>query len=279
MFRQFSVVILTLFLFQITLAQDLSVLTYNIKYDNPSDSLNNWDNRKEFLISQLNFFKPDVFGTQEALFNQLENIETGLDNYAYIGLGRDFGDKRGEFSAIFYNTNEVELRKENTFWLSETPDKPSKGWDAALNRICTYGLFRSRDEGKDFYVFNTHFDHMGDKARLESSKLILKKIEEINTNNLPVVLMGDFNLEEDKEGIQIIKSVLTDTHEASGSNAFGPSGTFNGFEFDKPVTRKIDYIFTTPDDFDILKSGILSDSKDCRYPSDHFPVYVEINFK
>ena len=279
MFRQFSVVILSFFLFQIALAQDLSVLTYNIKYDNPSDSLNNWNNRKEFLISQLNFFKPDVFGTQEALFNQLEDIENGLDQYAYIGLGRDFGDKRGEFSAVFYNTDEVELRNEATFWLSETPDKPSKGWDAALNRICTYGLFRSRDEGKDFYVFNTHFDHMGDKARLESSKLILEKIEEINTQDLPVILMGDFNLEEDKEGIHIIKGTLIDTHEAAGVNAFGPSGTFNGFEFDKPVTRKIDYIFTTPDDFNILKSGILSDSKDCRYPSDHFPVYVELNFK
>ena len=167
---------------------------------------------------------------------------------------------------------------QGTFWLSPTPDRPSKGWDAALPRICTYGHFKTLKDSVEFYVFNTHFDHVGVTAREESAKLILKKISELNPQGFPVVLMGDFNLESTSKGVQLILEKMLDVHIAAGTNAHGPKGTFNGFEFTKPVERRIDYIFTSPDGFEILKSGILSDSFDCRYPSDHFPVYARLGF-
>lgn len=258
-------------------AQTIDVISYNIRYDNPNDAPNNWDNRKDFLISQLNFYNPDVFGIQEGLIHQVKEIDNGLKEYAYFGVGRDFGDERGEHTAVFYNTERVELLQESTFWLSLTPNKPSKGWDAALPRTCTYGIFQNKSDGKKFMLFNTHFDHVGVKAREESSKLILKKIKELNTEDYPVVVTGDFNLESDSPGVQVILTEMADTHIAAGTNAFGPVGTFNGFEFNKPLERRIDYIFVS-DEFEVLKSAILSDSKDTRYPSDHLPVFARLTY-
>lgn len=252
-------------------AQELKVLTYNIKYDNKHDTVNNWNQRKDFLIAQLRYNEPAVFGTQEGLINQLKDIDAGLQDYSFVGAGRDYGDEQGEHTAIFFNTKKVKLLDNQTFWLSKTPEKPSKGWDAALNRICTYGIFQDIETGKRFMVFNTHFDHIGKVARLESSKLILKKIKELNTGGLPVILMGDFNLESDSEGVQYITRFMTDTHVEADKNAFGPEGTFNGFYFDKPVKKRIDFIFVTRG-INVLKSAILSDSNNCKYPSDHFPV-------
>src|SRR5690606_30892427 len=188
-------------------AQTLEVMTYNIRYDNPGDAPNHWDNRKEFLISQLRYHAPDVLGTQEGLVHQLRDIDRGLANYAYFGVGRDHGDEKGEFTAIFYNTDKLELISESTFWLSPTPDIPSKGWDAALPRICTYGIFERRVDGSRFMVFNTHFDHVGTKAREESSKLILEKMKELNSGGLPTVLCGDLNLEsEDRKSTRLNSS-------------------------------------------------------------------------
>jgi endonuclease/exonuclease/phosphatase family metal-dependent hydrolase len=258
-------------------AQTIDVMTYNIRYDNPNDNPNHWDNRKDFLISQLNFYAPDVFGVQEGLINQLKDMDNGLEDYTYFGIGRDHGDERGEFTAIFYSKGNIELLKEGTFWLSTTPEVPSKDWDAALPRICTYGLFKDKQSGVRFFVFNTHFDHVGVQAREESAKLILQKIKELNPDNHPTVLMGDFNLENTSKGIQLIVQQMKDTHVEAGSNAFGPKGTFNGFDFTKPVDKRIDYIFVS-NGFKVLKSAILSDSKDLRYPSDHLPVFTRLEF-
>ena len=273
--HKFFLIVLMFFALNIN-AQELSVLTYNIKYDNPSDTINGWENRKDFLISQLNYNQPDIFGTQEGLYNQLNDIKNGMDNYSFFGVGRDDGNIKGEFTAIFYNTKKLKLLKENTFWLSETTVIPSKGWDAAYKRVCTYGLFEIQKTGKQFLIFNTHFDNEGVQARKESSLLILKKIEELNTLNLPVILMGDFNLESDSEGVQKILNYMEDSHVIANMK-FGPQGTFNGFHFEKSVKKRIDFIFVSKN-MKVFKSGILSDSKDCHYPSDHFPVYVELNF-
>lgn len=260
-------------------AQKMDVLTYNIRYDNPRDSINNWDNRKEFLIAQLIFHEPVIFGTQEGLLHQLQDIKSGLDGYTFFGCGRDDGREAGEFSAIFYDQNKLDLLRESTFWLSETPEVPSKGWDAAIKRVCTYGLFQTKERKAVFWVFNTHFDHIGKQARLESIGLILKKIREMNTENFPVVLMGDLNLEPDHPAIKFLAENMDDTHTLAGDRTFGPTGTFNGFMFDEAVKRRIDYIFTSRGDFEMLKYGVLSDSKDCRYPSDHLPVYVRLEFR
>lgn len=260
-------------------AQTTTVLTYNIRYDNPMDSLNSWDNRKDFLISQLRFYEPDVFGTQEGLLHQLKDIDNGLPGYSYFGKGRDDGKEAGEFSAVFYNGNSVELLEQTTFWLSETPEKPSKGWDAAIKRVCSYGKFRSKMNDAVFWVFNTHFDHIGEQARKESILLILKKIKEINTEALPVILMGDLNLPPEHKSIKYLATQMGDSYILAGENNFGPAGTFNGFKFNEPVMHRIDYIFTSKGDFRVLKNAILSDSRDCRYPSDHLPVYSKLEFK
>jgi len=262
-----------------TFAQDLSVLTYNLRYATEADGENRWENRRAFLISQLRFYKPDIFGTQEGLVHQLQAIRDGLEDYDYFGKGRDKGDQAGEFSAVFYNKGIVNLLEEQTFWLSETPEVPSKGWDAALNRVCTYGLFESRQDGRKFYVFNTHLDHMGETARTESVRLLLEKIAAINKAGLPVILMGDFNLEPDHEAIKALGEHMQDAHLLAGADVFGPEGTFNGFVVTEAATRRIDYIFLSPSDYDLMKYGILTATIEGRHPSDHFPVYAELNFK
>ncbi|MEM7381787.1 MAG: endonuclease/exonuclease/phosphatase family protein, partial [Bacteroidota bacterium] len=234
---KFTITVVAFSLFGLVLkGQTISSMTYNIRYDNPKDGLSSWDNRKAMLISQLNFYTPDVFGTQEAMAHQLADIKSGLKGYEFTGKGRDDGKEAGEFSAIFYNSKSLELLKGETFWLSETPDKPSKGWDAALNRVCTYGLFRTKKDQKEFYVFNTHFDHIGEQARSESVYLILRKIDEINKEDLPVVVMGDLNLEPDHQAIQHLASKMKDAHLMAKDNAFGPEGTFSGFEVEGTVS-------------------------------------------
>lgn len=277
---QRNLIILMLFMFmELNLnAQDLTVVSYNIRLDIASDSMNRWDMRKEFLIGQLNFHEPEVFGIQEGLLHQLQEIQKGMPGYSYIGKGRDDGLKQGEFSAVFYNTEKLELVEENTFWLSETPDQPSKGWDAAIKRVCTYGLFKTKNTGQQFWVFNTHFDHRGEEARKESIFLIIDRMRQINKQNLPVILTGDLNLEPEHPSILVLSSAMRDTHTIAGKQAFGPAGTYNGFIHSKPATRRIDYIFLSQTGFQLLKYAILSDSKDLRYPSDHFPVLAKLAF-
>ncbi|MEM8889234.1 MAG: endonuclease/exonuclease/phosphatase family protein, partial [Bacteroidota bacterium] len=140
-------------------------MTYNLRYDNPNDGENRWDLRKEFLRDQLKFFEPDVMGIQEGLKHQLDYLDGELSAYSYIGVGRDDGKEKGEYTAIFYKADKLSLIRQSTFWLSESPDEISVGWDAALERICTYALFEEKAGGAKFYVFNTHFDHRGEKAR------------------------------------------------------------------------------------------------------------------
>jgi len=264
---------------QLAAAQDLKIMSYNLRLDIASDKENQWSNRKEYLTDQVKFYNPDFMGVQEALPNQMEFIDQTLTSHKFIGKGRDDGQSKGEHSAIFYNSDKFKLLEENTFWLSETPEKPSKGWDAAYNRVCTYGLFQNKTTKKKVWIFNTHFDHVGDVARAESSKLILVKIKEINKEDLPVILTGDFNLESETLPLKLIKEELDDAQKVCKGVVFGPEGTFSNFEFNKPVTLRIDYIFISRNKMEVMKFATLSDSKNCRYPSDHFPVYAEINFK
>ncbi len=253
-------------------------MTYNIRLDFAGDGENRWDNRKKSLATQVQFYDPDFLAIQEALPHQMEYLNNELTGYKSIGAGRDDGKDKGEYTAIFYKHKKFKVIEQSTFWLSETPAIPSKGWDAALNRICTYGLFENRDTKQKMWVFNTHFDHVGTNARVESVKLILKKAKELNRENLPFVVMGDFNLDPETDAVNEMKTQLFDTHDVA-KLAFGPTGTFNAFEFHKPVTRRIDYIFIPKTGLEVKKYAILSDSKDCRYPSDHLPVYVELIVK
>ncbi|WP_372753450.1 endonuclease/exonuclease/phosphatase family protein [Mariniflexile sp.] len=255
-------------------AQEVSVMTYNIKLDYPKEGENSWTNRKLFFINQLKFHEPDILGVQEAMPNQMKDMDSLLVDYNFVGVGRDDGKDEGEYSAIFYKKDDFEVLKSSTFWLSQTSNKVSMGWDAVCNRICTYALFQNKSSKKSFWVFNTHFDHVGVVARKQSAVLIIQKIKELNINNLPVILMGDFNMEETHESIQYITSNLKDS-KAIATYTFGPIGTFNNFEFNKPVTRRIDFIFLSTD-IKVNKYAVLSDSKDCHYPSDHFPVFIRL---
>ncbi|MBZ9631222.1 endonuclease/exonuclease/phosphatase family protein [Salegentibacter sp. LM13S] len=258
-------------------SQEMEVMSYNIKYANENDGENSWSKRKDHITNQIKFYEPDIFGVQEALVSQLKHFQSEMDIYKYVGVGRDDGKEAGEFSAIFYNSEKFEVQEENTFWLSETPDEISVGWDAAMERVCTYAKFKEKNSGKIFWVFNTHFDHVGEKARENSAKLIWEKISAVNKENLPVILMGDLNLEPDTSGIQFLMQKMNDSKAVSKLD-FGPEGTFNGYNFKEPVTRRIDYIFVS-DNIEVKKYAVLSDSKDLKYPSDHLPVWVEVNFK
>ncbi len=257
-------------------SQNLKLMSYNIRLDVASDGQNAWPVRKDFFASQIQFYEPDIMGVQEAIPNQVLDLEQMLPHYNQVGIGRE-GVGKGESSNIFYKKEKLKVITTNTFWLSETPDAISKGWDAACHRVCTFALFQDITSKRKFWIFNTHLDHIGEQARANGIKLILSKIEQYNTDQYPVVFMGDFNLEPNDKSIVALKIQMNDASEISLQKPFGPNGTFNNFEFDKPVSKRIDYIFISKEaKLEVKKYAVLSDSKDLRYPSDHFPVYVEI---
>ncbi|MFV5690139.1 endonuclease/exonuclease/phosphatase family protein [Flavobacterium sp. ZT3R25] len=259
--------------------QTLKVMTYNIRLDVASDGENDWNHRKDYFTSQIQFYEPDIFGVQEARPNQVIDITTALLHYDNVGNGRE-GIVKGESSNIFYKKERFRVKESNTFWLSETPNEISKGWDAAYNRVCTYALFKDLKTKQLFWVFNTHLDHIGEDARTKGIQLILSKIKELNTKKYPVIFMGDFNSEPNEDRIIGLKKIMNDCKEVSVEKPFGPSGTFNNFIHNEPVTKLIDYIFISKNSiFKVQKYAVLSDSKNVRYPSDHLPVYVEINLK
>lgn len=257
--------------------QNLKIMTYNVRLDVASDGENTWSKRKDYFTSQIQFYSPDVFGVQEALPNQVEDIASALTGYNKFGIGRE-EEGKGEACEIYYKKDRFQVKESNTFWLSETPDKVSRGWDAACNRVCTYGLFKDLKTKKMFWVFNLHLDHMGEVARVKGVELALSKIAAINTQKYPVFLMGDLNSEPNTKQIAAIKKVMEDTRDVSIEKPFGPSGTFNEFKHNEPVNLLIDYIFISKNSgFKVQKHAVLSDSKDLRYPSDHLPVLIEIN--
>jgi len=255
--------------------QSHSIMSYNIRYDNTWDVENSWTIRKNKINQILIQYAPSIIGIQEGLLNQVQYIDSSLINYDYVGVGRDDGKKKGEFCAIYFDTTRYVLLKNSTFWLSETPDTISVGWDAALERICTYGLFKDRITKEEFLVFNTHFDHIGVVAREKSSELILKRINKINHQSLPVILMGDFNSIPNSSPVKEIKTELSDALQISLEKLQGPRGTFNGFNEDLPIEKRIDYIFTN--DLKVLSYTHINDRlNNNRHISDHLPVMIKI---
>lgn len=291
---------LLLLSFQLS-AQQLTVGSYNIRYKNWNDSVqgNVWNKRCQVICDQLNFMAPDVFGTQEVLYGQLQDMKEALDGYDYIGIGRDDGERAGEHEAIFYKTDKIKLLDHGDFWLSETPEKPGLGWDAVCVRICTWGKF-SMDEAI-FYFFNLHMDHVGVIARREAAKLVVARIREI-AQGAPVVLTGDFNVDQTNEIYTIFteSGLLKDSYDATRIR-FAENGTFNAFKTEYYTTSRIDHVFVspeiqvesygvltnsywTPDEtIDTLKAfdapqEISFDKYIRRNPSDHYPVFVKVKF-
>jgi len=262
-------------------AQTLKLMTFNIRLDIASDSLNAWTYRKEKVASQVLYHHPHILGVQEALHNQMTDLKNALPSYKYCGGGRDDGKTKGEYSAIFFDTTRLRLTQTNTFWLSPTPDIPgSKGWDAAITRIVTWAKFRDIKTGKTFYAFNTHFDHMGKEARKQSAKMILDAVKNI-AGKYPAVITGDFNSIPSDEPIKIIRDKqdpdhLLDAKEISATLHYGPTGTFNGFNNKEIHDDPIDYIFLKGKEWKVVNHATLSQTWAGRFASDHFAVISEL---
>lgn len=263
----------------------LTTLSFNIRFNNPNDAPHDWPNRKDRVASIFRFYDADLVGLQEALRDQIDDLATALPDYAWVGVGRDDGENAGEFSPIFYRKDRLLLHESGTFWLSQTPDVvASKDWDAAITRIVTWARFTDQATNTTFYHFNTHFDHRGAQARLESAKLIRTQITE-RVGELPVVLTGDFNIEESAPPYAILVADqpdtlrLYDTFYTSQQPPHGPGSTyFGGFTVTDQPGRRIDYIFVT-EGIAVQRYGVLSESTNGAYPSDHLPVLAEITFE
>lgn len=259
-------------------AQQITVGTFNIRYDNPRDTGNLWVNRAPVVSNLIRFHGFDVLGIQEGLKNQLDDISAALPEYARYGKGRDDGKDGGEHSVIYYKKSRFKLLKSGDFWLSETPDKPGLGWDATCcNRICSWVFLQDLKTKKQFYFFNVHFDHQGVVARKESSKLILKKIGEI-AGNTPAILTGDLNGDRNSEWYkQLAESgLLTDTY-TKVKYPYANNASFNSFSAPRGQ-EVIDHIFITKA-FTANRWGILTDTYYGKFPSDHFPVLAEVELK
>lgn len=285
-------------------AQSLFVGSYNIRYHNSGDDRNGnvWKTRCKVICDQVNFESPDIFGAQEVLHAQLGDLLGALDGYDYIGVGRDNGKTKGEYAAIFYKKDRVKLLNKGNFWLNETPDKPKLGWDAACIRICSWGEFEQAETGFRFYYFNLHMDHVGVVARREAAKLVVKKIGEI-AKGAPVVLTGDFNVDQNDEIYRIFTSsgILNDSYTYARLR-FAENGTFNDYKPYMKTQSRIDHVFVSPE-FNVDRYGMLTNmywtddaptdaqnsnqapselefrKMTLRTPSDHYPVFVRINYK
>lgn len=259
-----------------SLKEDLTILSYNIRYDNPNDGENQWVFRRERIVSYIKEINPDIIGMQEVLDQQLVFLDTTLKEFSYIGVGREDGKKKGEYSPILYNYKSLTLIKTDTFWLSETPAVVSVGWDAALERICTYALFKHNYTGQQFWVFNTHFDHIGEEARIQSASLIYENIKALNINNFPVIITGDFNLTPDTRPIKILQNSFQDVLQTMNAD-IDNYGTFTGFNRTTNGKNRIDYIFQKGLKTEKANHVWLKTSAG-GWASDHHPVQAVFSF-
>ena len=254
--------------------QQVKVMSFNIRLNVASDGENRWDARKDKVAALMNYYEADFIGGQEVQHHQLQYLITELKQYSYIGVGRDDGKEAGEYSCIFYNKEKFTVIEQSTFWLSQTPTVVSFGWNANCRRVCTYGLFQNKVTKQKLWVFNTHFDHLGDTARLESAKLITEKIKGlVNQKNYPVILTGDFNSRPDEAPAMYMVQHFQNARNISKEKPYGPADTWEGFEFNKKPDGCIDYIFVSKNkNVSVKKFATITDSYDMKYPSDHFPI-------
>lgn len=271
--RIFSV-FLFLLMGSLAFTQSVKVMSYNIRFDNPADGVNAWPNRIEKVAALIRKYNPDIIGVQEALHHQLHDLIRVLPDYSFIGVGRDDGKEKGEYSAILYKHGRFGLLNNQTRWLSETPDVPgSKSWDAAITRIVTTARFYDKELKREFGIFNTHFDHIGKEARTQSAHQLLAMLTDTRTKNenLPIILTGDFNCERTEAPYEVLakNELLHDTKPAND-----PTGTFCDFEVGSIACRAIDYIFHTKE-WILRGYKVIEDHDGKYYPSDHLPVLAE----
>lgn len=271
---KFKLAFISLFLVLSSSYAQTTVMSFNIRYSTPNDGDNQWDLRKEEVVESLKYYSPDFIGVQEATPKQLEFMAKQLDTYNFIGHGREGMGTDSEGIPLLYNTDKYELLGDKVFWLSKTPDKASIGWDADYKRIVVYGEFKNKTTNKIIHIFNTHFDHIGENSRLKSAELIVDYISKNKLADKEIVLMGDFNCQPSELPIKMLEQEFNNSYKVMGSSAYGPVGTFNGFDTIQVVTNKIDYIFTKNIDIKIYRC-IDDRRKNNLYLSDHFPIMVE----
>lgn len=262
---------------------DLTVMSYNIRYDNPGDGENQWKNRKDFAANLIRFYDADIFGAQEVLHNQLVDLSDRLPGYAHVGVGREDGKTKGEYAPIFYKNDRFQLVKSGNFWLAEDINAVGKkGWDAACERVATWAVLRDKQSGKEFFFLNTHLDHMGKVARHEGATLVLEQCRQL-AGNLPVIVTGDFNAAPADEPIRVLTDPsdarhLTHTRDLA-TLKYGPEWTFHNFGKIPFAKREwIDYIFVKGN-IRVGSHGVLTDTLNELYPSDHCPIICTIEIQ
>ncbi len=253
--------------------------TYNLRLLTSADvGVEDWENRKQWVRKIVDNYDFDILSTQEGYITQIEDVVADKA-YAYVAVGRDDGVSAGETSAILYKTDKFDIEDEGTFWLSETPEVPSSGWDATIKRICTWVKFREIASDRVFFVFNAHYDHQGTIARVESSNLMLSKIKEIATD-FPVVMTGDLNSEPPSDAVTALVSTkfLWDSKPITRTPATGPEGTYYGYDLTKAPTSRIDYAFVSRK-VHVLEYNVINDDFTTgNIASDHLPVRVKVQF-
>ncbi|MBR5043110.1 MAG: endonuclease/exonuclease/phosphatase family protein [Bacteroidales bacterium] len=255
----------------------LRVMSFNIRYSSAKDGENAWDIRKEATPAMIREIKPAVFGLQEAMEDQVQYILEQCPEYKYVGVGRDDGEKKGEQMSVFYDSTRIELLKWGTYWLSETPDVPSYGWDAACRRTATWTLLRHKDSGRQFYFVNTHLDHKGATARKEGLALVYKRIQEMNREGLPMVLTGDFNVFPDDECLSDVSSLMKNAR--NNAQETDSLGSFSGFgEFTQDRLEMIDYIYYRGFPSCLHFKVVIDSYAGKEFISDHYPIYADLVF-
>ncbi|MFP4365889.1 MAG: endonuclease/exonuclease/phosphatase family protein [Bacteroidales bacterium] len=283
--KSFISVIIVFIMFAVSCSNpqhELSIMTFNIRYDNPADGQNQWQNRVPLVRAYLDSVAPDIAGMQEVVHHQLIDLQDMLPGYSYIGTGRDDGKTKGEYSPLFFKEDRFILRDNSQFWLSETPSIPgSKSWDAAITRIVSWAALEDIQSGETIYVFNTHFDHRGEESRRKSAELISEKITEI-AGESPVVLMGDFNIRKGSGDYEFMTRIfnrnngLRNTESVAETPVEDAESTINGFSHDMEP-RVIDFIFTDGN-FSVPSYRVDEVIENGIFLSDHWPVVAELRY-
>jgi endonuclease/exonuclease/phosphatase family metal-dependent hydrolase len=257
-------------------SDSLTVATWNIRYDNPKDGKNKWAKRTDLVVEVIMEESPDILGIQEGLKNQVDYLKENLDGYSFKGYGRDDGAEQGEICGFFYKSSKLKVLEAEMKWLSETPEIPSIGWDAALERIVVWGQFEIIDNGRIVNVFCTHFDHRGPVARLKSAEFISNLSYMIGMTGYPTIILGDLNDTPDSNPIMTLDNVFQDCATAA-EKISGPKGTFHGFDSEHPLDARIDYIFTSH--ADVRKYKVRDRETKAPYSSDHLYVSAVLELR
>ena len=252
----------------------LKVMSYNVRFGTADDGEYSWPNRQDAAVAMIEDQRPAVFGVQEGLRFQLDFIAEKCPEYQYVGVGREDGEMRGEHMAVFYDTTRVALKDWGTYWLSETPDEPSKGWDAACKRTATWTLIYDKVADKHFYFVDTHLDHVGEEAREKGLALVVERIGAMNPENYPMILLGDFNVFPDDPCLTGLRAVMTDAREVAPVTS--NESTYHGYGTVEKAP--IDYIFYSGfagcEEFARVTKPYL----ECPYVSDHYPVTAILKY-